>query len=54
MQRLMFSAPNTLGSKPLSQMVAQSIESSNNVSDVQVCDSFRKWWYATKNTHAII
>jgi hypothetical protein len=41
-------------SKFLPQRVAQSIESSNKIYEVQVCKSFRQWWYATKNTQAII
>jgi hypothetical protein len=41
-------------SKPLPQRVAQSIETSNSVSEVQVCESFRQRWYATKNNQAII
>jgi hypothetical protein len=34
-------------SKLLSQRVIQSTESSNMVSEVQVCEFFHQWWYAT-------
>jgi hypothetical protein len=34
--------------------VAQPTESSNKISEVPVCKYFRQWWYATKNTQAII
>jgi hypothetical protein len=29
-------------------------KSSKKASEIQVCESFRQWWYATKNTQAII
>jgi hypothetical protein len=54
MQRAATHVQRPQHSKPLPQRVAQSIESSNKVSEAQVCESFRQWWYATKNTQTII